>query len=233
MSNFSDPDFNRGNNILGFSGADAKAYISIPAYEGHDAVAGFYQLGTLQTISISTYASKVPTKALGRKDPTGIGRGTRTYAGTLIFNQLNDNVLNNNWDLRKPNREGLVKAMSGSRVAGHKAKKHEWDFSWDNGLVGEIVAPNEVIPFDIVIPLVNETNNKGIIVIKDVDLTHDGQTLSIEDIYIEQQYQYIARSVQHFKSVDDYQYTIKQNYLNLNPSIFGNKMIKPTNLSDF
>jgi hypothetical protein len=80
--------------------------------------------------------------------------------------------------------------------------KKQWDFSWDTALIGEVTKPSDLPPFDIVIVMVNEYGNLGKIVIYGVDLIHDSQTLSVEDIYTEVQYQYVARDIEYFHAND-------------------------------
>jgi hypothetical protein len=76
--------------------------------------------------------------------------------------------------------------------------KKQWDFSWDNTLFGERSKPSDIPPFDIVILLVNELGNVGKIILYGVDIVHDSQTLSVEDIYTEVQYQFMAREIEYF-----------------------------------
>ena len=105
-------------NSMGFSGCDIKATIRVPGYrlEKYKTeldVSGLepttktvpkevitndkvFNIGTLQTISVSTYNSKTPVKALGFKNPIAVARGGRTIAGTLIFNQMHLHVLDDN-----------------------------------------------------------------------------------------------------------------------------------------
>ncbi|NDB81145.1 MAG: hypothetical protein EB127_00125 [Alphaproteobacteria bacterium] len=209
---------------MGFSGCDINALIRLPAYFRGDQELNkerVFNIGTLQTISISTYNSKTPIKAIGSKNPIAIARGGRTIAGTMIFNQMHTHVLNENtWpslNTRTIKDDGFLTYSSGNVdyiVADKKIKedahekvdeyikkenlKKQWDFSWDNTLIGETSKPSDIPPFDIVIVMVNELGNVGKIVLYGVDIIHDSQTLSVEDIYTEVQYQYIARDIEYF-----------------------------------
>lgn len=203
--------------LMGFSGTDIKAVIRLPAYKkGHKRFnsEGIFQLGTLQTISISTYNSKTPVKSLGFKAPLAIARGSRTIAGTMIFNQLNTHVFDDESVplTVTPDKNGLLSYSSGessyitssngpTSIDREKLKK-QWDFSWDNTLIGEISKPADIPPFDIIIVMVNEAGNMAKIILYGVEIVHDSQTLSIEDIYTEAQYQYIARDIEYFRAKD-------------------------------
>lgn len=209
---------------MGFSGCDVTAMIRLPAYKSGSKTFNkekAFQIGTLQTISISTYNAKSPVKAIGFKNPISVARGGRTIAGTLIFNQLHHHVFDENtWpSLTLVNDEGLLTysagnteyfiskeldkkvAENGGYVDREKLKK-QWDFSWDTSLMGERIKPSDMPPFDIVILMVNELGQVGKIVLYGLEIVHDSQTLSVEDIYTEVQYQYIARDIEYFHAAN-------------------------------
>ena len=209
---------------MGFSGCDINALIRLPAYARGGIELNkekVFNIGTLQTISISTYNAKTPIKAIGSKNPIAVARGGRTIAGSMIFNQMHTHVLDENtWPsltTRMIKDDGFLTYSSGNVdyiVADKTIKgdahekvdeyikkeslKKQWDFSWDNTLIGEVSKPSDIPPFDIVIVMVNELGNVGKIVLYGVDIIHDSQTLSVEDIYTEVQYQYIARDIEYF-----------------------------------
>ena len=216
---------NRRINSTGFSGCDITALVRVPR-RGRD---GFdeeriFNIGTLQTISISTYNSKTPVRALGFKNPVSIARGGRTIAGTMIFNQLHTHVLDESefGSLTSVlDKNGLLSYSSGVNVTIYdintsgiidpttvKNRKKVWDFSWDTTLNrGQFQKPSDIIPFDIVIWMINESGGMGKIILYDIDIIHDSTTLSVEDIYTEVQYQYMARDIEYFEA-----YSIDQAY---------------------
>lgn len=212
---------------MGFSGCDINALIRLPEYKNSMGKQlnpeKVFRIGTLQTISISTYNSKTPVKALGFKNPIAVARGGRTIAGSMIFNQLHLHVFDDNnvpsGNLTTIKDDGFLTYSSGSAdymIAGatitdetpaddyikRSNLKKQWDFSWDTTLMGERTKPSDLPPFDIVILMVNELGNIGKIVLYGVDIIHDSQTLSVEDIYTEVQYQYIARDIEYFTAND-------------------------------
>ena len=306
---------------MGFSGCDITAVLRVPGYSrGKTSLSEnlIFQLGTLQTIAISTYNSKTPVKSIGFKNPIAVARGGRTIAGTMIFNQLHRHVFDDNaygevvndesgfltysqgdtqyfissQEIRDQNTDPYAAAIADAE-AKQKAKtsavasqveiknkverfkpgttkesfkpkqydyfsfepkkfqvvegpwrpaddtylaelkerqkswennktkgylsdediknksyinrkklKKQWDFSWDTSLVGERVKPSDLPPFDIIIMLVNEMGNLGKIILYGVEIIHDSQTLSVEDIYTEAQYQYIAKDIEYFHADD-------------------------------
>ena len=212
---------------MGFSGCDVNAIIRLPQYKNSMGQElnpeKVFRIGTLQTISISTYNSKTPVKALGFKNPIAVARGGRTIAGSMIFNQLHLHVFDDNnipsGNLTTIQDDGFLTYSSGNAeyiIAGSTVTdtttmdeytrkenlKKQWDFSWDTTLMGERSKPSDLPPFDIVILMVNELGNVAKIVIYGVDIIHDSQTLSVEDIYTEVQYQYIARDIEYFTAYD-------------------------------
>jgi len=240
-------------NSMGFSGCDIKATIRVPGYrlekyktifDGSDpnnpktktelapviTNDKVYNIGTLQTISVSTYNSKTPVKALGFKNPIAVARGGRTIAGTLIFNQMHLHVLDDNSRgiSRIKDSEGFLTYSSGDvdyivnqyvnppnlEELDINKLKHQWDWSVDTTLIGEKTKPSDLPPFDIIILFANEFNSGtkkkegdsggtlGKMIIYGVELVHDSMTMSIEDIYTEVQYQYIARDIEYFTSSD-------------------------------
>lgn len=208
---------------LGFSGCDISATIKLPQYvdsKGQVINDNFvFHIGTLQTLSISTYESKTPLKAIGFKNAIAVARGSRTIAGTLIFNQLHTHVFNDNpeyidslisGDEFIADAKGFITYASGNARLFTDTEKPEdrkkyrrlnWDFSWDKGAFGDNIKASELPPFDIIINFLNEKGNTAKIILYGVELVHESQTLSVEDIYTEVQYQYIARDIEHFNNV--------------------------------
>lgn len=273
VNTFESELINRG--AMGFSGCDISLVVRLPGYTSADGKEKnpdkVYRLGTLQTLSISTYNSKTPVRALGFKNPIAVARGGRTIAGTMILNQMHSHVFDENnfgGNWKKFNDDGFLTYGSGdveyflarqdsiiknqaanaktlaknglfaspeeielflinekkkenilktnprdpltwqavpfpgqSPVDSEKQKK-QWDYSWDTSILGQRIKPSDLPPFDIILLFLNEAGNGGKIILYGVDIVHDSQTLSVEDIYTEVQYQYIARDIEYFDSID-------------------------------
>jgi hypothetical protein len=266
----------KGRGAMGFSGCDISLVVRLPGYNSADGKEKnpdkVYRLGTLQTLSISTYNSKTPVRALGFKNPIAVARGGRTIAGTMILNQMHSHVFDENnfgaggWkkfnddgfltygsgdveyflkrqeDLvknqetnastlakqglfespeevelflaNKKKKENILKNNStdplkwetapfpGQAPVDNEKTKKQWDYSWDTSILGQRMKPSDLPPFDIILLFLNEAGDGGKIILYGVDIVHDSQTLSVEDIYTEVQYQYIARDIEYFDSVD-------------------------------
>ena len=69
-----------------FSGTDTLAFILMP---GSSPVC----IGSLTTISYSMFRNKKPVINIGRTNINGVTRGSRIFAGTMIFTLINQNWL--------------------------------------------------------------------------------------------------------------------------------------------
>lgn len=69
-----------------YSGSDITATITLP---GRKPVI----IGEVQTLSYSIYRPKAPVRALGRINPKGYVKGTRTIAGSLIFTVFDKHIV--------------------------------------------------------------------------------------------------------------------------------------------
>lgn len=144
-----------------FSGTDALVFIMLPQTEP-------IILGSLSTISYSLYRDKKPVPLLGQINMGGFTRGTRLYAGTLIFTLLNQHWVN---ELRE-------KVQWMRQVKRLKA--------------------DELPLFDLMIVCANEYGAAMQMFIYGVDLTEEGQVLSVEDLFIENTFNFVARDVTNF-----------------------------------
>ena len=75
------------NYYKSFSGTDTLVFILMP---GSNPVV----LGSITTVSYSAYRTKQPVINLGRTNINGITRGSRIFAGTMIFTLINQHWLN-------------------------------------------------------------------------------------------------------------------------------------------
>lgn len=144
-----------------FSGTDALVFIMLPQTEP-------ILLGSLSTISYSMYRDKKPVPVIGRVNVGGFTRGTRIYAGTLIFTLLNQHWVN---ELKE---------------------KVSWLQSINR------LKTDELPLFDLMIVCANEYGAAMQMFIYGVDLTEEGQVLSIEDLFIENTFNFVARDISNF-----------------------------------
>lgn len=123
--------------------------------------------GELQTITVSIANQPGPVRRLGEKEVVEYKMGARTVAGSMIFAMLN--------------RDVFASYMKGT-LAG--ANTNEWR------------SPNyvdEIPEFNILIQGGNEFGAFGSGMLIGVKLTNFGTTFSVDDLYTEATYNYVAR----------------------------------------
>ncbi|RMH18620.1 MAG: hypothetical protein D6698_06725 [Gammaproteobacteria bacterium] len=153
-------------NPISYSGADVEIVAYIPLET--DKVSNrprFVRLGTIQTLTLSSTRSIHPVRVLGRSSPIAYNRGARTFAGTLVFATLEEDPF------APVLRPGLVERT---------AKSKELFFS------------DQLPPFDILITAANEMGQIARQGIFGITLTNYGTAYSIDDIYVETTYTYVA-----------------------------------------
>ncbi len=143
----------------------------MPAANGQDPI--FKVLGNLQTISYSIFREKYPVRALGHVGEKGRTRGTRTIAGSMVFTVFDRHVL---FDLLRRNPGDVnSNAVTPTSLA---------DLSY--------VMVDQLPQFDIVIHFANEYGYASELVIFGVEISAEGQVMSVEDLITENTVQYTA-----------------------------------------
>lgn len=145
-----------------FSGTDTLAFIIMP---GSTPVV----LGALTTISYSIFRNKKPVINIGRTNINGVTRGSRIFAGTMIFTLLNQHWLR---DLQE-------------------------QIPWLKGY--KELKVDELPLFDIMLVSANEYGNCVSMYIYGIDYTDEAQTLSVEDLFTENTFSFVARDISIFK----------------------------------
>lgn len=127
-------------------------------------------LGSLSTISYSMMRDKKPVPIIGQVNVGGFTRGMRIYAGTMIFTMINQHWIS---DLRE-------------------------HVSWLRNL--NVTKVDELPLFDLMIVCANEYGAAMQMFIYGVDLTDEGQILSVEDILTENTFSFVARDITNFSN---------------------------------
>jgi peptidoglycan hydrolase-like protein with peptidoglycan-binding domain len=153
------------NFYKSFSGTDTLVFILMP---GSNPVV----LGSLTTISYSVYRNKKPVLNLGRTNINGVTRGSRIYAGTMIFTLINQHWIN---ELKEQD-------------------KLDWLNEYDE------IKADELPLFDLMIVSANEYGSYVSMFIYGVDLTDEAQVISIEDLFTENTFSFVARDISNFKA---------------------------------
>lgn len=134
-------------------------------------------LGTLQTLSYSIHQEKNPVRVLGNLNAKDWVFGPRTIAGSLVFA-----VLNQHW---------LVDL-------------YEQLYN-DAEMKGSYFIADEIPPFNITVSFSNEYGFDSKMVLYGVRIIDEGQSMSINDLYIENTYQFIASGINYMDTLNNYQ----------------------------
>ena len=153
------------NYFKSFSGTDTLVFIMMPSSSP-------ILLGSLTTISYSLYRTKQPVVNLGRTNINGVTRGTRIYAGTMIFTLINQHWLNE-----------LLDTTNLSWMKKFKELKAD-----------------ELPLFDLLVVSANEYGNSVSMMLYGVDITDEAQVISVEDLFTENTLNFIARDIDTFKA---------------------------------
>lgn len=122
-------------------------------------------VGELTTVSYSIYRDKHPVRTLGRINTKGFTKGPRTVAGTLIFTVFQKHVVNS---LKKK-----VPYMSNMLA----------------------LKTDELPPFDLYITMANEYGASSRLNIYGLTIVDEGKVMSVEDMFTENQWSYMARDI--------------------------------------
>ena len=134
-----------------------------------------YTLGELQTISYSIHMEKKPVRAIGNVNAKDYVMGQRTIAGSLVFAVFNRHFAKN-----------IIKDTNGL------FKK------------GQSFLVDELPPFNIVISFANEYGLRSKLVVYGVRLLNEGQVMSVNDVYTENTYQFMATDVEYMNDEMSY-----------------------------
>ena len=132
--------------------------------------------GELQTISYSVHREKTSVLLLGHVNPVSFTRGPRTIAGSMVFTVFKREVL-----------EELTNVYPDDPIDG--------DF-------GSVLV-DQIPPFNVTVTFLNEDGYLSSLVIYGIDIVDDGQTMSINDVIIENVKGYKARGLDLMWMADD------------------------------
>ena len=125
-------------------------------------------LGSITTISYSIFREKRPVPILGKINTGGYTRGMRTIAGTFIFTLINQHFV-----------KDIVEQIPYLEVHG-KMKADELPF------------------FDVMVVSANEYGSNCQMMMYGVEILDDAQVISINDLFIENTFGFVARDIDVF-----------------------------------
>lgn len=193
---------------------------SYNSFSGVDirAVFGSKVIGTLQGISWSVTREKAPIYTMGDPDPRAFARGKRGIAGSLVFIQFDRHALLSElsnvkfWSdkdsLRVQPGSGTITAVEGGgeNPAARTAFEAESTFGVNGPRDDQKAVPpwfsDQIPPFDITLAAHNEYGAAATMRIFGVEILNEGSGVSIDDIVLEQQMTFVARTIDPWR-VDD------------------------------
>lgn len=125
-------------------------------------------LGSITTISYSIFREKRPVPLLGKINTGGYTRGMRTIAGTFIFTLINQHFV-----------KDIIEQIPYLEVHG-KMKADELPF------------------FDVMVVSANEYGSNCQMMMYGVEILDDAQVISINDLFIENTFGFVARDIDVF-----------------------------------
>lgn len=200
-------------------------------FSGCDIVAAFNGkvIGELQAITYSVSREKAPVYTMGSAEPRSFSRGKRGIAGTLVFTVFNRDALieefkekltgeNGATGIQKFKMNDPAYVAANTENASGYVSIEDWDAQMSNLAAGQggngtakisnlvaKVAPkyaDEILPFDITVTFANEYGQRAVLVIYGVELLNEGSGYSIDSVTTEKAYTFVARRIDHMKSVD-------------------------------
>jgi hypothetical protein len=199
-------------------------------FSGCDIVATFNGkvIGELQAITYSVSREKAPVYTMGSAEPRSFSRGKRGIAGTLVFTVFNRDALIDEFKVASDSEKGQVQKYAMNDAANVTSKTgnaagyvsiEDWDLQMSNlasggssngtGKVSDLVIKttpkyaDEILPFDVTVTFANEYGQKAVLVIYGVELLNEGSGYSIDSVTTEKAYTFVARRIDHMKSLND------------------------------
>jgi len=204
----------------------SKAYNS---FSGVDIKAVFNEkpVGDLQAISYSVTREKAPLYTMGSPDPRSFSRGKRGIAGSLIFivfdrhgllETMNNAYFVSDVDDIRPvqNRVSGDASFGATLVTGgvdqgdptaRPVYQQESALSITNIASDQLVVSpwfsDQIPPFDVTLSANNEYGASAKMVIYGLEILNEGSGVSIDDIMVEQQMTYVARTMSMWQYVQN------------------------------
>lgn len=184
-----------------FSGADIMIIISVPFTSSAFPNAGTnYKVSAeIQTLTVSSTTSVLPVRRCGEARPKAYTRGARTFAGSMVFTITDNDPFKEIFKIDSQNNSMIT------------------DESWHI---------DQMPPFDIIILANNELGGVAAQIIHNIRIVNWGTTYSVDDMYTEYTYSYIA---EHVTPLLVSQEAIQQNepkFENLNKNITPDELFE-------
>ena len=159
------------NGYNSYSGCDIVVTARLNTISGGngDGKEKVYTLGSLQTLSISTHQDKKSVRVIGSVNALDYTMGQRTIAGSLVFAVFDQ----------------------------HFATEMFNDLEKITGKT--FFLPDELPAIDLTVTFANEYGRTSRMAIYGVRIINEGQVMSINDLYTENTYQFVANALEPLK----------------------------------
>lgn len=184
------------HNYFGNNSFSGADMVAVMHITGINGINGTYTLGSLQTLSYSTSMQRMPIRSIGNVNAKDYVMGPRTIAGSLVFAVFD--------------RHFAYEAMKAIRGI----TEEDYHFLAD-----------ELPPFDITITFANEYGKVAKLAIYGVRLVNEGQVMSINDIFTENTYQYVATDIDYLSDQSTNTSGAIYNPLKPNPNSTSNPVV--------
>jgi hypothetical protein len=169
-------------DVQAFSGSDIMVIFAIPfttkQFSTFDSI---YKVSTeIQTLTISSTTSVLPVRRCGEVRAKYYTRGARSFAGSMVFTITNHDPF---------------KEIFGLDPSRSNASENAWHI-------------DQMPAFDIIVLANNELGGIGAQIIQNINIVNWGTTYSVDDMYTEYTYSYVAEHVTPFLAT---QYEIQNN----------------------
>lgn len=136
----------------------------------------FFELGSLDAISYSSFREKIAIRSLGRSHAIGYTRGARTVAGSMTFNSMQENEL-----------LSFFSNYSIEESIGNIPSRN--------------VILDQVEPFNIILLFSNEFGGNSVMQLFNVELASESQRMSVHDLVIQNNMNFYATDIIPMKNV--------------------------------
>lgn len=185
-----------------FSGTEMKPFIKFSLNYKNKYSSGnprtevfIVQLGTVNSVSVTTSSQQKPRMVLGRENPIGISSGARLIRGSLVFEVFDKSIFE------------TIKAKVAKFCDDNKEKIIADDFVvFENGASYRLDQASSMFsmpPFDIVITAVKENDSTKRMkkTIKNVILSSSSGAIGVNTLTVQEAYEFIASGVESFEKV--------------------------------
>ncbi len=164
--------------LVSYAGSDILCILFIPSSKTQTQTdPGFVEIqNKLQTITISSARSVMPVRRIGETSPADYTRGSRTIAGSMVFTTTL--------------RDAFVSALSKSLKDGEPSTE-------------PTIFVDQIPKFGMAFQASNELGGVSSALLVNITLTNFGTTFSIDDIYTESTFTYVAEQYFPMSSLND------------------------------